>query len=195
MTIDRQTPVPGERRFVPQLERPIWAGGVCAGLYATGSRHVVYVPDNPLSHVIRILHDAYPEVQTTIATREEEAFGIAAGLYLGGARPTVMLQSSGLGNSLNALTSLLVPYQIPVLAIVSMRGDAGEWNAAQVPMGQAVAPICRAIGVAVSIAESAEATAAAVQLAGQTAFGTRMPGVCQLPRRITVPVAIAEARR
>ena len=43
-----------------------------------------------------------------LATREEEAFGIAAGLYLGGRLPTVMLQSSGLGNSLNALTSLLM---------------------------------------------------------------------------------------
>ena len=86
---------------------PLWAAGVCAGLHAAGSRHVVYVPDNPLSHVIRILRDAYPDVSTMIATREEEAFGIAAGMYLGGARPTVMLQSSGLGNSLNALTSLL----------------------------------------------------------------------------------------
>ena len=58
------------------------------------------VRDNPLSHVFRILRDDYRDVKTTIATREEEAFGIAAGLYLGGAKPTVMLQSSGLGNSL-----------------------------------------------------------------------------------------------
>ena len=79
-----------------------------------------------------------PDVRLLLATREEEAFGIAAGLYLGGKRPTVMLQSSGLGNSLNALTSLLIPYQIPVLIVVSMRGDLGEWNAAQVPMGRAV---------------------------------------------------------
>ena len=57
-----------------------------------------------------------------------------------------MLQSSGLGNSLNALTSLLLPYQIPVLMVVSMRGDAGEWNAAQVPMGRAVRAIFDAIG-------------------------------------------------
>ena len=59
-----------------------WAVGVCAGLHAAGSRHVVYVPDNPLSHVLRVLRESYPDVQTTIATREEEAFGIAAGLYL-----------------------------------------------------------------------------------------------------------------
>ena len=171
------------------LPVPHWAAGVCAGLFAAGSRHVVYVPDNPLSHVLKILHDKFPAVTTTIATREEEAFGIAAGLYLGGARPTVMLQSSGLGNSLNALTSLLLPYQIPVLAIVSMRGDAGEWNAAQVPMGRAVAPICAAIGVSVATAETPETTALTVQLVGETAFGTRLPGVCQLPRRLTAPPA------
>ena len=165
-----------------------WAAGVCAGLYAAGSRHVVYVPDNPLSHVFKILRDEYHDVKTTIATREEEAFGIAAGLYLGGARPTVMLQSSGLGNSLNALTSLLLPYQIPVLIVISMRGDAGEWNAAQVPMGRAVTPICDAIGISVSLAERADTTADIVRLVGETAFGTRLPGVCQLPRRLTVPI-------
>jgi sulfopyruvate decarboxylase subunit alpha len=179
---------------INERSSPLWAAGVCAGLHAAGSRHVVYVPDNPLSHVIRILRDAYPDVSTMIATREEEAFGIAAGMYLGGARPTVLLQSSGLGNSLNALTSLLIPYQIPILVIVSMRGDAGEWNAAQVPMGRAVAPICDAIGLSVIAAETAETCAATVHLVGKTAFGTRMPGVCQLPRRITVPVAAPEVR-
>ena len=97
---------------------------------------------HPLSHVLRILRESFPDVTTTLATPEEEAFGIAAGLYLGGARPTVMLQSSGLGNSLNALTSLLVPYRIPALVVISMRGDAGEWSDAQVPMGRAVRPIC-----------------------------------------------------
>jgi sulfopyruvate decarboxylase subunit alpha len=171
-----------------------WAAGVCAGLYAAGSRHVVYVPDNPLSHVLKILHDSFPDIATTTATREEEAFGIAAGLYLGGAKPTVMLQSSGLGNSLNALTSLLLPYQIPVLAIISMRGDNGEWNAAQMPMGRAVTAICDAIGVHRATVESAGTTAATVHLVGRTAFGTRLPGVCQLPRRITVPSPPPEVR-
>ena len=164
-----------------------WAVGVCAGLHAAGSRHVVYVPDNPLSHVLRVLRENYADVETTIATREEEAFGIAAGLYLGGKRPTVMLQSSGLGNSLNALTSLLVPYKIPALVVISMRGDAGEWNDAQVPMGRAVRPICDAIGLPHATADTPEETAETVRLVAQTAFGTRLPGVCLLPRRLTVP--------
>ena len=138
--------------------QPEWAAGVCAGLHAAGSRHVVYVPDNPLSHVLRVLR-GMPDVQTILATREEEAFGIAAGLYLGGARPTVMLQSSGLGNSLNALTSLLIPYKIPALIVISVRGDAGEWNDAQVPMGRALRPICDALGLPHETVESSASAA------------------------------------
>jgi sulfopyruvate decarboxylase subunit alpha len=164
---------------------PAWAAAVCAGVRAAGSRHVVYVPDNPLSHVVRTFEQAPGDLRLVLATREEEAFGIAAGLYLGGARPTVMLQSSGLGNSLNAITSLLLPYQIPVLMIVSMRGDASEWNAAQVPMGRAVAGILDAIGIPHVVAGTAEAAEEAVRLAGATAFATRTAGACLLARRMT----------
>ncbi len=171
--------------------RPTWARAVCAGIHAAGSRHVVYVPDNPLSHVLAILGEEFQDIKTTLATREEEAFGIAAGLYLGGARPTVMLQSSGLGNSINALTSLIVPYQIPVLTIISMRGDAGEWNAAQVPMGRAVAPILDALAIPHETAHSAEAAEALIARIGQTTFLTRQTGACLLPRRLTVPALVA----
>jgi sulfopyruvate decarboxylase alpha subunit len=166
-------------------QTPAWAKGVCSGLYAGGSRDVVYVPDNPLAHVLAELGERYGDVRLTLAMREEEAFGIAAGLYLGGRRPTVMLQSSGLGNSLNAITSLVLPYQIPMLIIVSMRGDAGEWNAAQVPMGRAVRSIFDAIGVPHMTVASAEAAADAVRLIATTAFGTRQAGACLLPRRVT----------
>ena len=191
---ESRAPSPSPRyaklRSVSDLTSPLWAMGVCTGLYAAGSRHVVYVPDNPLAHVLRRLRDQYDDVQTTIATREEEAFGIAAGLYLGGVRPTVLLQSSGLGNSLNAISSLLLPYQIPALILISMRGDAGEWNAAQVPMGRAVRPILDAIGIPHATVESAAAARDTVRLAGTTAFDTRMSNACLLPRRVTVSDAV-----
>jgi sulfopyruvate decarboxylase TPP-binding subunit len=83
------------------------------------------------------------------------------------------------------VTSLLLPYQIPVLIVVSMRGDAGEWNAAQVPMGRAVRSIFDAIGVPYSTVESADAAPETVRLAGKTAFDTRTTGACLLPRRVT----------
>lgn len=162
---------------------------MCAGLHASGSRHVVYVPDNPLSHVLRVLRERYPDVTTTIATREEEAFGIAAGLYLGGKRPTVMLQSSGLGNSINGLTSLFVPYQIPALIVISMRGDedATEWNPAQIPMGKAVGPILDAIRIPHETLSSPMAAAQTIERLGMEAFAANQSRACLLPRRITVP--------
>jgi sulfopyruvate decarboxylase subunit alpha len=165
------------------MTTPAWASGVCAGVHAAGSRDVVYVPDNPLSHVLREFEGRFRDIRLLLATREEEAFGIAAGLYLGGRLPTVMLQSSGLGNSLNALTSLLLPYQIPVLVVVSVRGGEGEWNAAQVPMGRAVRSIFDAIGVPHSTVTSADAAHETVRLAGKTAFGTRTMGACLLSKR------------
>jgi sulfopyruvate decarboxylase subunit alpha len=164
---------------------PAWAAGVCAGVRAAGSRHVVYVPDNPLSHVVRAFEQTDADLRLVLATREEEAFGIAAGLYLAGARPTVMLQSSGLGNSLNAITSLLLPYQIPVLMIISMRGDASEWNAAQVPMGRALPAILDAMGVPHLSVETPARAEELVRQAAATAFGTRTIGACLLARRMT----------
>jgi len=168
-------------------EVPLWASGVCAGLDAAGVGHIVYVPDNPTSHVIRILSERFRDVRTTVATREEEAFGIAAGLYLGGVRGAVMLQSSGLGNSLNALTSLLVPYRIPVGILVSMRGEESEWNPAQMPMGRAVRPIFDAIGIAHTTLENPGTASAIVESVARRAFEARLPAACLLPRRITAP--------
>jgi sulfopyruvate decarboxylase TPP-binding subunit len=70
------------------MTTPAWASGVCAGIHAAGSREVVYVPDNPLSYVLREFDDRFQDIRLVLATREEEAFGIAAGLYVGGRLPT-----------------------------------------------------------------------------------------------------------
>ena len=56
------------------------------------------------------------------ATREDEALGIAVGAYMGGKKPAVLMQNSGLGNSIDALTSLVLLYEFPILLIISWRG-------------------------------------------------------------------------
>ena len=169
---------------------PDWAVGVCRGVHATGCRDVVYVPDNPLSHVLDEFEKRYAHIRMILATREEEAFGIAAGLYLGGRKPAVMLQSSGLGNSLNALTSLLIPYRIPVLVVVSMRGDEGEWNSAQIPMGRAVRTILDAIGIPHMTVESGATAGETVQRAGTQAFDTRVCCASLLPKLLTAATGV-----
>jgi sulfopyruvate decarboxylase alpha subunit len=165
-----------------------WARGICSGLRATGCRHVVYVPDNPLSHILTVLAADHPDIRTILATREEEAIGIAAGLYMAGQRAVLMMQSSGVGNAVNALASLLIAYQIPALIVVSMRGDPGEWNWAQVPMGRAVAPIFDALGIQHLAVDRPDAAEETVRACGALAFGTRHPSAVLLPRRLTVPV-------
>jgi sulfopyruvate decarboxylase subunit alpha len=161
-----------------------WAREVCRGLAALKIRDVVYVPDNPLSHVLRALGDEHPDIRTTVATREEEAFGIAAGLYLGGIRPAVMLQSSGLGNSINGLASLDIAFQIPVLMFITMRGGDGEWNPTQHPMGLAVRPILESLGIPHVTLESADRAQEQVRRAGEQAFAAHRPGACLLARAL-----------
>src|SRR5689334_17994804 len=162
---------------------PKWAREVCRGVSALKIREIVYVPDNPLSHILRALAD-HPEIRTTVATREEEAFGIAAGLYLGGVHPAVMLQSSGLGNSINGLASLDVAFEIPVLMFITMRGGEGEWNPTQHPMGLAVRPILDSLGIPHTTIDSAERAEAIVRQVGEKAFASKRPGACLLTRAL-----------
>jgi len=71
-------------------------------------------------------------------TREEEGVGLCAGAYLGGAKPALFMQNSGLGNSINALLSLTRLYQIGLLLVIGYRGRHGEERIeAQIPMGAA----------------------------------------------------------
>ena len=104
-----------------------------------------YVPD--AGH--RILIDrslADPEVHSVALTSEEEGVAMLAGADLGGARGVLLMQSSGTGNCINML-SLIKGGRFPFLTLVSMRGDFGEGNPWQFPMGQAVRPVLEAMGV------------------------------------------------
>jgi sulfopyruvate decarboxylase alpha subunit len=104
-----------------------------------------YVPD--AGH--RILIDrslADPEVHSVALTSEEEGVAMLAGADLGGARGVLLMQSSGTGNCVNML-SLIKGGRFPFLTLVSMRGDFGEGNPWQFPMGQAVRPVLEAMGV------------------------------------------------
>ena len=71
-------------------------------------------------------------------TREEEGVGVCAGAYLAGKKPFMLIQSTGLGNSFNAIASLLKTYRIPILIIASFRGYYHETISAQIPLGEAL---------------------------------------------------------
>src|SRR5712671_4789726 len=118
-------------------------------LYDLLRRHDItqfsYVPD--AGHAILIDRSlADPEVRSIPLTTEEEGVALAAGADLGGARGVLLMQSSGVGNCINML-SLIQGGRFPFLTLVSMRGDFGEGNPWQFPMGQAVEPVLAAMGV------------------------------------------------
>ncbi len=105
---------------------------------------VSYVPD--AGH--RVLIDrslADPEMHSVPLTTEEEGIAMLAGAHLGGARGVAAMQSSGIGNCVN-MFSLVKNGLFPMLVLVSMRGDFGEGNPWQMPMGQAVEPVMQAMG-------------------------------------------------
>lgn len=127
-----------------------------------------YVPDAGHAQLIELLH-ADPEIQTTVLTTEEEGIAIAAGAWLGGQRSVLLLQSSGIGNCVNML-SLISNCRFPLLMLVTMRGEWGEFNPWQVPMGSATQGALQLMGVTTIRVDTAEEVPEAVSAAAAMAF-------------------------
>src|SRR5215475_989691 len=122
-----------------------WQDQVFDLLRQGGVTQFAYVPD--AGHTILIDRSlADPDVYSIALTTEEEGVALIAGADLGGARGVLLMQSSGVGNCINML-SLMKGGRFPFLTLVSMRGDFGEGNPWQFPMGQAVEPILEAMGL------------------------------------------------
>jgi sulfopyruvate decarboxylase alpha subunit len=135
-------------------------GGSQASAAATASWHeivlqtlksneiklVTYVPDRVLTPLIKAIHaDPYFTAFTT--TREEEAVGIVTGAWMGGLRGAILMQTSGFATIPNALASLVVPSQIPLVLFVSERGTLGEFNLGQTLVCRTMRPVLDALAM------------------------------------------------
>lgn len=89
-------------------------------------------------------------------TREEEGVGICAGAALAGKRPAIFVQSSGVGNMINALLSLTGFYELPLAVFVSRRGVYQEKIDAQVPMGKRLPGILKGAAISHTVINTAE---------------------------------------
>ncbi len=107
---------------------------------------IPYVPDRVLTPLIKHLH-ADPFFTTFAATREEEAVGIVSGAWMGGRRGAVLMQTSGFATLANVLASLAVPYQIPLIMLVSERGTLGEFNYGQALVCRTMRPVLDSLAV------------------------------------------------
>ncbi len=103
---------------------------IISNLKFGGINFFLSVPCKLLSNMIAILEED-KEVFYSAVPREEEGMGICAGAFLGNKLPCIMMQNSGIGNSINAIVSLLQLYQVPVVFLISYRGTPGESVGAQ----------------------------------------------------------------
>lgn len=140
-----------------------WAAQVHRALDGAGVTQVAYVPDAGHKRLIELCH-ADASMRAVPLTSEEEGVGLAAGAWLGGARAVILMQSSGIGNVVNAL-AMARECRFPVVMLVTMRGEDGETNPWQLPMGQAAATVLEAMDVEVRRVESPEHVAPTVSAA------------------------------
>jgi len=145
-----------------------WPLEVHAALKAAGISLVSYVPDAGHKRLIELCQ-ADRAMRSVVLTTEEEGLGLATGAWLGGERSVLLMQSSGVGNVINVLGTIR-ECRIPLPMIVTMRGEYGEFNPWQIPMGQATTAVLEAMGVIVQPALTPEAVAPAVDAALRLAF-------------------------
>jgi sulfopyruvate decarboxylase subunit alpha len=135
---------------------------------------VTSVPCVNLRDLLLMIRDD-PGMRHIPVTREEEGVGICAGAYLGGMRPVLLMQNSGLGNSINALASLDLLYGIPLLMVISHRGLEGEQIVGQVPMGQLTEPLLEAMGIPAHVLDRGGDAGAVIERAWDGSLRERRP--------------------
>ena len=149
-----------------KVETPDWREEIFAALKAANIRQVGYVPDAGHARLIELCHDD-PDMRAVPLTTEEEGVALAAGAWLGGQRAALLMQSSGVGNCINAL-SLTKNCRFPLPMLIAMRGEWAEFNPWQVPMGsrtQAALELCDVLVYRVERSdEAAETVAAALDI-------------------------------
>jgi sulfopyruvate decarboxylase alpha subunit len=160
--------VPRKTSKTHPVEAIDWPAAIHGALKSQRVRQVSYVPDAGHKRLIELCH-ADKDMAAVPLTTEEEGIGLAAGAWLGGERAALLMQSSGVGNCVNALT-LASNCGFPLLMLITMRGETGERNPWQIPLGQATPETLRLAGVRTLRLERAEEANAVANTAAKVAF-------------------------
>ncbi|MFC0396812.1 thiamine pyrophosphate-binding protein [Paraburkholderia rhizosphaerae] len=148
----------------------IWPETIFQHLKATDVRQVAYVPDAGHKRLIELCEDD-DEIRAVSLTTEEEGVAMIGGAWIGGQRGVLLLQSSGVGNCINML-SLQHECRMPIVMIVTMRGEWGEFNPWQVAMGKSTQNALESAGVYVYRADDARDVGETVRAALNFGFNT-----------------------
>jgi len=159
-----------------------WPDQIYDLLKEHGIRQVALVPDAGHARLIkRCLADN--TMRVVPLTTEEEGVAMLFGTWLGGEKGVLLMQSSGVGNCINML-SVAIAHRTPCPMIVTMRGDFGEFNPFQVPMGNATQTVLEAMGTLVKRADTPEEVAPTVNATLRLAFNTYRPTATLIGQRV-----------
>ena len=159
-----------------------WSDDIFALLQRFDVRQVAYVPDAGHSQLIqRVL--ASSTMRGIALTTEEEGVALLLGAWAGGQRGVLLMQSSGVGNCINML-SLTQVFRFPFLTLVTMRGEWGEFNPWQVPMGSTTPGVFELSGVRVLRASHAQEVREVVEAAASQAYNALTPTAVLLSQRL-----------
>ena len=160
----------------------MWPEAIHRELAAARIRLVGYVPDAGHKRLIELCQSD-KSMRAVVLSTEEEGIGLAAGAWLGGERSVLLMQSSGVGNVINALGTIK-ECRFPLVTIVTMRGEEGEFNPWQVPMGQATRTVLEAMGTVVHRPGTAEEIAPTVNAALRLAYNSYASVAVLIPQRV-----------
>lgn len=161
-----------------------WHEPVVKALKANDVRLVAYIPDNVLSPLIRAVHED-TWFTPLCPAREEEAVGIVAGAYLAGLRGVALMQTSGFATLPNALASLVVPYRIPLLMIVSERGTLGDHQLGQAIVCRTLRPVLETLGIEHFAIERLDDVEFVIDAMIRQAYATQAPAAIILSPLLT----------
>jgi sulfopyruvate decarboxylase alpha subunit len=159
-----------------------WSGDVFAAMRKRQINTVCTIPDGGLTRLLNLVKDDKDSRLVTLST-EPEGIGVATGCWLGGTRAMVAMQSSGVGNCVNAFG---YPFSLraPLLCLVTMRGQWGEFNPWQNPMGQATRTVMEAMHVRCFPVDKPEEVGETFAAAADMAFNGRQSTAVLISQRI-----------
>ena len=165
------------------MTEPDWPAAIHRALAEAGVRQVGVVPDAGHARLMALC-DADNDMRMVALTSEQEGIGLVSGAWLGGQRGALLMQSSGVGNCVNAIASLSISCRFPLLMLVTMRGEWGEGNPWQVPMGRATPKVLDDLGVRVATVERAEDAGETVAAMAGLAFKAQCATAVLLSQRL-----------
>lgn len=159
---------------------PIPPEVVVQGLKDARIDFIASLVQDDISDILRLL-DEERGVTHVHLSREEEGFGICTGAYLGGKNPAILMHNTGLLACCNAVVSLNLPHEFPVLLLVSYSGYFGEQNAWTASPGKATESALNALAIQYRILREPSEVSPVLVAAHQLMHASKRPVAVLLP--------------